>query len=404
MPARLPDSFCIVPWLNVEVTQEGHAKYCCLATEFVEKPDGTPYHLEHDALLDIWQSDYLADIRRRFLDGEKPEPCKRCWDEEACGFRSKRLHHNEQTYARHLPVAEEARAKLVSLTLNLGNRCNLKCRSCHPHASSSWVEESAHIDSIVLGVEKSETYARRHAVHFRDWPSRSRLLWDGLEQHLGDMERLEIHGGEPFLIEEHFELLRLCVSTGNAGHITIQYNSNGTVFPEAAAELWPEFEAVGIQFSLDGVGERFEYLRHPARWSAVTRNIERFRSLGCLDLSCNFVCSIYNLYYLAEFHEWCVRTGLRYTLQPVNGHDWMSPKVLPASVKDAVRARVEAIDFTGMEASANEARAMVEIMDSEDWSAEHLDVFRERTGMHDDYRRQSFAETFGELAELIDRS
>ncbi len=30
---------------------------------------------------------------------------------------------------------------LVNLELNLGNNCNIKCRTCHPSISSQWMKE-----------------------------------------------------------------------------------------------------------------------------------------------------------------------------------------------------------------------------------------------------------------------
>jgi hypothetical protein len=40
-------------------------------------------------------------------------------------------------------------------------------------------------------------------------------------------------------------------------------------------------------------------------------------------------------------------------------------------------------------------------MDSADWSAAELPTFRLRTRLHDEYRGESFEETFPELAALL---
>ena len=44
----------------------------------------------------------------------------------------------------------------------------------------------------------------------------------------------EFTGGEPFLIEQHFDLLRYAVKNNYAKNIEIHYNTNGTLYPEYA--------------------------------------------------------------------------------------------------------------------------------------------------------------------------
>ena len=98
---------------------------------------------DHDmSQKDRWNHPALADLRNKFLAGEKPTECKRCWDEEDAGINSKRI-----SFAEHFsgddtipdtlftdPVTEK---NIQYVDLKLGNVCNLKCRICNSMSSSN---------------------------------------------------------------------------------------------------------------------------------------------------------------------------------------------------------------------------------------------------------------------------
>ena len=56
----------------------------------------------------------------------------------------------------------------------------------------------------------------------------------------------------------------------------IHYNTNGTQLPPREIfDLWKQFKRVEIAFSIDDVGEPFEYQRHPANWKEVNHNLNQ---------------------------------------------------------------------------------------------------------------------------------
>ena len=40
------------------------------------------------------------------------------------------------------------------------------------------------------------------------WPQTNDDFWTDLDQHLEHVEKLEFYGGEPLLIDKHFEILQ----------------------------------------------------------------------------------------------------------------------------------------------------------------------------------------------------
>jgi MoaA/NifB/PqqE/SkfB family radical SAM enzyme len=154
--------------------------------------------------------------------------------------------------------------QLWFIDLKLGNICNLKCRICGSWSSSKWAKEE--ID-YVPGIDRKTHLAYKY-LKDGAWPRESEVFWDNLKTLLPNIKYFEFTGGEPFLIEQHFELLRYAVEQGYSKNIEIHYNTNGTVFPEQA-ELWNNFKHVEIAFSIDNVGARFEYERYGADWKSA---------------------------------------------------------------------------------------------------------------------------------------
>ena len=124
-----------------------------------------------------------------------------------------------------------------------------------------------------------------------------------LEKHIESIRFFEITGGEPLMIKEQFAILRKCIDAGVADKIEIHYNTNGTQYPEEAVkDIWPHFKRVEIAFSIDDIGNRFQYQRHPAVWKEVNENIKRFQNSGMQNLSIQICTTLnfFNIYYLAE--------------------------------------------------------------------------------------------------------
>ena len=124
----LPDKICMLPWISIETSPIGTARPCCLAVDEITKPNGTKYNLKENTLQEIYQSPYMQDLRQQFLNDDKPETCRRCWDEEAAGRTSKRMHSIEKLKSlgidvtdhegRNLGKSKAAAQKAVNQTAN----------------------------------------------------------------------------------------------------------------------------------------------------------------------------------------------------------------------------------------------------------------------------------------------
>ncbi len=337
------EKFCVLPWVSLETSPIGTVRPCCLAMDEIVDDQGKKFQLTNSTFDQIQNSQHLKNLRQQFLDGQQPQTCRRCWQEERAGRTSKRMHTLDRL--KHMGISDNwtADAKpLMFLDLKLGNICNLKCRICGSWSSSTFASEE--LNFIVDREDKKKSF---HYQMLRDgaWPRNSEQFWHELDSAMAQVRYIEFTGGEPFMIREHFDLLRRLVDRGYAHQIEIHYNTNGTQYPEEAEDIWCHFRHVEIAFSVDDVGERFEYQRSNAGWSEINHNIELFRQMRSRisNITLQVCCTInaFNVMYLSDVAQWIDRQKFDFVYWNML-HDpyYFSIANLPERAKQAVRQRL----------------------------------------------------------------
>ena len=394
----LPEKICMLPWISIETSPIGTARPCCLAVDEITKPDGTKYSLRENSLEEIYHSPYMQDLRQQFLNGNKPQTCQRCWDEEAAGRVSKRMNSRIRLkeYYDNVDWANTNPDQLWFIDLKLGNICNLKCRICGSWSSSKWAKEE--IDYIP---ELSDRKTHLAYIYLRDgaWPRETEVFWDNLRTLLPNIKYFEFTGGEPFLIEQHFDLLRYAVENNYAKNIEIHYNTNGTVFPESA-ELWSNFKHVEIAFSIDNVGDRFEYERYGADWNLVQANISKFTAMRSNKIStqlCTTI-NIQNVYYLPELCDWISTQTFDHVYFNMLHAPWhMCISKMTPTAQELVIDRLTNYEFTP-KYRAEILRIVQFIRNGEGSDGKE---FLRKMQITDQYRQQSLRITHKEIAKAM---
>jgi sulfatase maturation enzyme AslB (radical SAM superfamily) len=170
------------------------------------------------------------------------------------------------------------------------------------------------------------------------WPRENQQFWQQIDQHLSDIRYIEFTGGEPFMIEEHFDMLRGIVERGIAHQVEIHYNTNGTQYPQDAVDIWKHFRTVEIAFSIDDLYERFEYQRTDAHWLDVERNIGLFKNLRAqhpnLQLQCCSTVNVFNIRYIDQLAWWIVQQQFDFVYWNMMHDSWyFSISTLPDTAK-----------------------------------------------------------------------
>ena len=300
------DKFCVLPWISLETSPIGTVRPCCLAEDELRDNAGDKFNLNTAKFSTIQNSHDMRKLRKQFIDKQKPETCRKCWREERAGRTSKRMHTLDRL--KHMIPDQEWTIDanpLMFLDLKLGNICNLKCRICGSWSSSQFATEELQW----LGADEDKKASFHYTMLKQGaWPRENPVFWSEIEGVVDQLTYIEFTGGEPFMIQEHFDLLQRLVDKGIAGNIEIHYNTNGTHYPEQGENIWQHFKAVEIAFSIDDVGTRFEYQRTNAAWLEVESNLAQFRELrrhhDNIQLQVCSTVNVFNVCYLEELSHW----------------------------------------------------------------------------------------------------
>ena len=338
------DRFCVLPWISLEASPIGTVRPCCLAYDEITDDAGAKFNLAEASFLDIQNSRSMQTLREEFLQGNQPQTCRRCWKEERSGRISKRMHTLDRLKHMIPDQSWTADAKpLMFLDLKLGNICNLKCRICGSWSSSTFATEEL---SYVNRDEDRKTNHHYQMLRQGAWPRENEKFWTEIDQVIDQIRYIEFTGGEPFMIQEHFDMLQGMVDRGIAHQVEIHYNTNGTQWPEQAEEIWQHFKHVEIAFSIDDVGARFEYQRSNAVWSEVCENIQRFRDMRdrLLNMSLQVCCTVnvFNVLYLEDVAAWITQQDFDFVYWNIM-HDayYFSIATLPESAKLNIACRLD---------------------------------------------------------------
>jgi MoaA/NifB/PqqE/SkfB family radical SAM enzyme/SAM-dependent methyltransferase len=313
---------CIVPWTNLAIGPDGRATFCCDVPEPLTV-DGRRGSVYRDSLDDLWNAREVVQVRAAMSRGEKPTTCRVCWEREAAGGVSRRLLTN--TLYRRLGgrlaidglslEGAESGYRLERrpdwFILEMGNVCDLKCRSCNSLSSSriaadavqqAWnaSEPSDKLRLVAIGDDDKPGQAaaprddklKRIGQHRRLVPANTTAWFEDVDA-VADMiasgadgnAMLSLMGGEPFLIDSTWRLLSVLVERGVAARLVVGLATNGQHRSARLAELAPHFRGLNLALSIDAHGKLYEYLRHGASWRKLFDNLRWFRQVPNLGLA-----------------------------------------------------------------------------------------------------------------------
>jgi hypothetical protein len=226
---------------------------------------------------DRWLHPELEKLRGKFLKGEQPSECKRCWDEENAGIPSLRQRTNEM-YGNEPPANWKNGPKEV--VIKTSNVCNIACRTCAGWDSSYYWPEGKYYTEVYKTTRLDKNGIREPGNDFvqnRNKMYHNSNLWE--IKNLSNLEKFSFFGGEPLLDKQHAILLKKVIDADRAKNTTLFYSTNCQQIGSHYEHLWKQFKRVELFFSIDGIGKQFEYLRWPGDWEKTKRNIDWFLEL-----------------------------------------------------------------------------------------------------------------------------
>lgn len=370
----MQDIFCpmIHNGLNINLKENddlGHNQ-CCLSTTPLE-------FVQQDQV--IWNSDQLNDIRDKNNNNQWLPGCWQCQTLEKTGIKSFRLSMIEK-FGRHPNLSGPQRIDLL-----FDRNCNLACRTCGPGSSTLWEKQYKEMKlpvDIVSGHDNTE---------------RIKKILQGLD--LSNVGMIQFCGGETLLGNKYWEIAKwLADNIPDAKNkIELGFQTNGT---QPIHSRWfdviEKFKLVKLMISIDGVGDRFDYLRWPATWNQTVDNIMNLKQTlpGNVMFFVQECTSCLNLYHYNEVRDWVSNNfSTNREGDPVHHstqmaiHQFLHPSNITQEYRDAL-AGTPMSNIVG-----------------KNWQEdpEKIKMFIERTQALDQWRSQDWKKTFPEVAEFYRR-
>jgi len=225
----------------------------------------------------------LQKIRTENINNILPDYyCSKCTIQENADKKSMRLgyleNHSVETYDNSIQY----------LDINIDLTCNLACLTCGPIASTTWRKE----------LKIKNTGIR---------PNLDKFINQLSELDLSNLKEIKFWGGEPLLTNTHKTILNYISNKYDVSSVQLMYNTNGTCIIDKETKLLIEkFKFARISFSIDAVGEKFNYIRYPAIWNEVEKNLFWWRENLPHNsmLSLTVTASMLNVLYLNDVYNW----------------------------------------------------------------------------------------------------
>jgi sulfatase maturation enzyme AslB (radical SAM superfamily) len=259
-------------------------------------------------------ADYLKPIEslrdpNRFLDLKTKEVPSAC---EACSRNEK---NNIPSYRSMFNRTATSVKGIQFVDIRNTNHCNLKCRYCGPHFSSSWAKELNLPQIVHQDIEQYKSILISDSLHW-----------------------MYFTGGEPLINPEHWNLLIELVATKKSQNISLMYNTNLTTIKYKDIDiisLWSEFKKVHVNCSIDAVGLPFEYIRSGAKWKSVDQNLQTLiqSPLTNICVVLSPVLSILNIWVIKDLFEYAKTHNIDVNLIHLTGPDYLSINVIPDCLK-----------------------------------------------------------------------
>jgi len=435
--------WCPLPWMGLNVRNNGDVRVCCNANVsktqgLIPKGDGSLYNLGVDKIDDYRNAPLMKEIRVSMLNGEYHDACIRCKREAESGMQSRADWEREiwdekldETRAREITqldgTIDVEETPMYYMDLRFGNLCNLKCRMCGPTDSSQWYDDTVALwgksykDSgkqinLVLN-NKGKYQPEVDPYSWYDKPE----FWADMESKIPEVERLYIVGGEPLMIDQHYEFLQKCIDAGRASEIVVEYNTNITNIPQRSWDIWKHFKRVQIGFSVDAVGPLNDYIRNPSKWYKVEENMRKLDDAeGSFMVWWAATIMVYNLVQLPDIMMWKIKQNFKrinkhvkhksvISPHPLHNPKFLNIKIFPKESKEwitnyfeewKIKAKDEIPEELNYKHFCKILDTYVNYMNSEDYS-EELPKFWYHTNKLDEVRKEKLQDVCPKTWELL---
>lgn len=311
---------------GMTIRTDGSVEPCCAFRNI----DTTPVFYNDER---AWKEKF-ANIKEELKTGW-PSGCVECQHGEESGkssMRSRAVEYKEFQFSQGIEYWD----------FKLNITCNLACKMCGAHSSSTWRRE------VLKHEELYDTFYRKGVSKSKAWIEDDGLDMEHFYPYLLDAKTVKFTGGEPFLIPQVKECVKFLVESEASHAIKLHFITNGTQDITEWLPLFKHFKIVWLTISVDAVGDLYEYIRQGASWEQVSNNLIKIRQnmLPNMKLVITPLPMSLNYGRIHEITEWCDKHNIEWNESIDCIHPAiMSPKAVhDAQLKKELIAHLEKLD------------------------------------------------------------
>lgn len=306
---------CVGAYNSISVNADGSIEPCCqyMRDKAIAPIQFTEFTKYQDTIQQAMVRDAESNIQH--------SGCIKCWREESAGWKTLRSYFDDW-YLKDSSDSVDPNNPLYDIELRLGNFCNLKCIMCGPYASSS------------LGLERSQNLEKFQAINLPaenvkcDYYWEDPAFWEFSEKLFKDARRVNITGGEPFIIPEVTNIIAKLLPKKDT--VNLSFNTNLTKVSDKLINLLREFKHLSIVISLEGVEEMNDYLRYPSEWGQLLENFTKVKTqLPNAHVTVNHTFQHSSIYAIPNLATFCLKNKIDLFLTSVQGNERLTINSVP---------------------------------------------------------------------------
>jgi pyruvate-formate lyase-activating enzyme len=266
-------AICVLPWVHEHLDLNGEQRPCCYGNKFINNRN-------------------ISNIRQEMLQGKYPVECSICYKEESNNESSTRIRETIDWLKK---FGEPNINSPIIQYLDIRNdpTCNLKCKTCGPHASTLWAKEK----NVQVKLPN----------------------YDLTKYDKTNLKKIYFAGGEPTYNKSYLNfLIELLKINPNC---EVMINTNLKRLPDAWKNLLSSFKNLTVTISCDAIEELGCYVRYPLEWSHFEENV-KFVSERASFTMFNLVPSNLTVHTIDRTVEWMKKYSNNISLTVVGGDHW----------------------------------------------------------------------------------
>jgi radical SAM protein with 4Fe4S-binding SPASM domain len=311
--------FCTAPWNLLYVSMDGTVKTCTRGNVYGD--------LTTNTVDEIVSNTKFKTLREEILADNITSNCKRCLSFEnttgAGEFNSLRNLYNELAIESSVDYTDVSQFKLAALDLHWSSVCDLKCVTC-------WHEQSS-------SIAREQNLPVKHTP-----PDVANSLIDYIVENQSELKEIYLSGGEPTLIKYNLRLLQQIEKRSDLlirVNSNMQWNLDNSIIQEIL-----KFPKVMFTCSIDGIGEKFNYIRRGGNWEVTINNIKFLQAQTNVDLRANTVFFVLTAQELPDIIDYFMQEvgAIDHTVNQVSmGQEKLRCRNLPTQIKKQVKTKLE---------------------------------------------------------------